>query len=139
MGSQQTVDSLPPQFQGAAPVQPESSPLPGNHCFGLDDHKGRSPTIPELREPSPEDSICDTELYFMGTLRTLKDQELKTESQYLGVECSSAPEASSDRIKEREDDLEHFAANVPGSSLKFNWLNQYEVSGRDREDLLSNA
>jgi hypothetical protein len=37
-----------------APVQPESSPMPGNHCFGLDYHKGRSPTIPELREPSPK-------------------------------------------------------------------------------------
>jgi hypothetical protein len=106
--------------------------MPGNHCFGLDDHKRRSPTIPELRDPSPEDSICDAELYFVGTLRTLKDQELMTESQYLGVESSSAPEALPDRIKEREHDPEHVAANVPGSSLKFNWLNQYEVSGRDR-------
>jgi hypothetical protein len=62
-----------------APVQPESSPMPGDHCFGLDHDKGRSPTLPELREPSPEDSICDAELDFVGTLRTLKDQELMTE------------------------------------------------------------
>src|ERR1019366_2912219 len=115
-----------------APVQPESSPMPGNHCFGLDDHKGRSPTVPELREPSPEYSICDAELYFVGTLRTLKDQKLMTEGQDLRVECSSAPEALPNRMKERKDDLEHVAGNVPGSSLKFNWFNQYGVFGRDR-------
>jgi hypothetical protein len=39
-----------------APVQPESSSMLRNHCFGLHDHKDRSPTIPELREPSPQDS-----------------------------------------------------------------------------------
>jgi hypothetical protein len=59
--------------------------MPGNHRFGLDDHKGRSPTIPELREPSPEDSICDAELYFVGTLRALEDQKLLAEGQYLRV------------------------------------------------------
>ena len=116
------------------PIQPESPSMPGDYGFGFDDHQGRSPTIPELREPSPEDSICDAELYFVGTLRALKDQELMTECQDLRVECSSAPEALPNRIEQREDDLEHVAANVPGSSLKFNWLNQYGVFSRDNAE-----
>jgi len=82
-----------------APVQPESSPMPGDHCFGLDHDKGRSPTMPEPREPSPEYSICDAELDFVGTLRTSKDQELMTKRQYLRVEVSSAPEALPNRIE----------------------------------------
>jgi hypothetical protein len=103
----------------------------GNHSFGLDDHQSRSPTIPDLREPGPKDSICDAELYFVGTLRTLKDQELMTEGQDLHVECSSTPEALPNRIERREDDVEHVAGNVPGSSLKFNRLNQHGVFSRD--------
>lgn len=67
--------------------------MPGNHGFGLDDHKSRSPTIPELREPSPEHSICDAESYFVGTLRTLNDQELVAEGEYLRVKGSSGAKA----------------------------------------------
>jgi hypothetical protein len=55
-----------------------------------------------------------------------------TEGQHLRAECSSAPEALPNRIEQREDDLEHVAGNVQGSSLKFNWLSQYGVFSRDR-------
>jgi hypothetical protein len=55
-----------------------------------------------------------------------------TEGQDLRVECSSAPEALPNRIEQREDDFEHVAGNVPGSWLKFNWLNQYGVLSGDR-------
>jgi hypothetical protein len=35
-------------------------------------------------------------------------------------------------LEQREDDLEHVAGNVPRSSLKFNWLNQYGFFGMDK-------
>ena len=114
-----------------APVQSESSSMPCDHCFGLDDHNDRSPTIPGLREASPQDSIRDAELYFVGTLRALKDRKLMIDGQYLRVEYSSAPKALASRMEQREDDLEHVAVNVPGSSLKFNWMNRYGFSRRD--------
>jgi hypothetical protein len=117
-----------------APVQPKSLSVPGDHRFRLDNRKGRSPTIPKLREPCPEDSICDAELYFVGTLQTLKDQELMTKGHDLRMERSSVSVSLSNRMEQREDDREHIERTVSGSSPKFNWLNQYGVFGRDKSD-----
>ena len=48
--------------------------MPGNHVSGLTITRADRQPLQRLREPSPEDSICDAELYFVGTLRTLKDK-----------------------------------------------------------------
>src|SRR6185437_4312783 len=96
-----------------APVQSESSSMPCDHCFGLDDHNDRSPTIPGLRAASPQDSVLDAELYFVGTLRALKDQKLMIDGQYLRMEFSSAPKALASRMERREDDLEHVVLTYP--------------------------
>src|SRR5215468_11779047 len=34
-----------------APIEAESSSMPGDHRFRFDDHQGRSPLTPESREP----------------------------------------------------------------------------------------
>jgi hypothetical protein len=99
-----------------APVQPKSLSVPGDHRFRLDNRKGRSPTIPKLREPCPEDSICDAELYFVGTLQTLKDQELMTKGHDLRMERSSVSVSLSNRMEQREDDREHIERTVSGSA-----------------------
>lgn len=54
-----------------------------------------------------------------------------TEGQDLQVEYISGPEAAPKRIEQREDDFEHVASNVPGSSLKFKRLYQCAVFGGD--------
>ena len=106
-----------------APVEPKSTSVPCDHRFGFDDHEGGPPATPEPREPDPEDAVCEAELYFVGTLGTLKDQELMTEGQDLRVECSSAANGLPNRIEQREDDREHVARNVSRSEPKFNQLN----------------
>jgi hypothetical protein len=90
-----------------APVQPEASSVPGDHCFWLDDQKGGTPAIPELRQPSPKHPLRDTELYFATTLRTLKNQELMTKGQNLRVDRSSASETLPERKKQRQNDRAH--------------------------------
>ena len=93
--------TLPP------PIESESSPMPCDHCFRLDDRKGRTPATPELREPGPEHPICDAQLYFVGAHRTLEDQQLVPEGENLGVKCSSGANALANRVEQREDDRDH--------------------------------
>lgn len=59
---------------------------------------------------------------------------LNCQLQDLRVERKSGSEGSErlpNRIEQREDDREHVAGNVSGSSSKFNRLKQYGVFGRD--------
>jgi hypothetical protein len=93
--------TLPP------PIGSESSPMPCDHCFRLDDRQGRTPAAPELREPGPEHPICDAPLYFVGAHRTLKDQQLVAEGENLGVTRSSDANALPNRVEQREDDRNH--------------------------------
>jgi len=87
-----------------APVEPKSSSVPSDHRFRFDDHEGRSPAVPELREPYPERAVCDAQLQFVGTLRAPKDQELMAEGHDLHMECDAGSEALPNGMKHREDD-----------------------------------
>ena len=51
-----------------APVEMESSPMPGDDGFGLHNDESGSPAVPELREPSPEEAVRGTEPQFAGTV-----------------------------------------------------------------------
>lgn len=37
-----------------SPIESKSPSMPGDHRFGLADHEGRSPAVPELRESHPK-------------------------------------------------------------------------------------
>ena len=55
------------------PIESEPSPMPSDDGFGFDDHQGRSPTTPELREPDPQEAVSDAQTQLAGMARALKD------------------------------------------------------------------
>jgi hypothetical protein len=74
--------------------------MPSDDGFGPDDHESRSPFVPELREPGPQEPVRDTELQFAGMLGALKHQELVPEGKDLRVERSSGAESLPQRTEQ---------------------------------------
>src|SRR6266436_1021981 len=57
------------------PEQAEAFTMPGDNCFGLDDHQGGFPVAPHAPQPDPEDSISGRQFQPFGS-RTPQDSEL---------------------------------------------------------------
>ena len=57
------------------PEQAEAFTMPGDNCFGLDDHQGGFPVAPHAPQPDPEDSISGRQFQPFGS-RTPQDGKL---------------------------------------------------------------
>jgi len=120
--------TLPP------PVQSESLPVPGDHSFGLNYHQCGLPTIPQTREPNPQESVSNTQTQPMAAVEPLEDYELLAEGKYLGVQRCAGSESLSNRREQRDDDREHGIGKLYPTPFKFYWFNENGVFGRDRAD-----
>jgi hypothetical protein len=115
-----------------SPIQAESSSVPSDDGFGLEDEQCRPPVAPQLGEPNPEDTISPAEIKLTATGSTLHDQQLMAEGEDLGLERSPTSNAFPNRRKQQENDRRHDTLNLPRQSSKFNWLNKNGVFGMDK-------
>jgi hypothetical protein len=89
-------------------------------------------SIPQTREPNPQESVSNTQPQPMAAFESLEDYELLAEGKYLGVQRCAGSESLSNRREQREDDREHGIGKLYATPLKFNWFNENGVFGRDR-------
>jgi hypothetical protein len=114
-----------------SPIQAESSSVPSDDGFGLENEQCRPPVVPQLGDPNPEDTISPAEIKLTATGSTLQDQQLMAEGEDLGLERSPTSNAFPNRRKQQENDRGHDTLNLPRQSSKFNWLNKNGVFGMD--------
>ena len=50
-----------------APIEAESSSVPHDQRFGLDDQQSRSPLTPESREPDPQEPVGGSQTHLVCT------------------------------------------------------------------------
>ena len=82
-----------------SPIEPESSLVPGDDGFRLDDHECGTPAIPEPRKPNPKQAVSNVQSELSPSIPSLKDQQLMPKRENLGVERDSRSETSPERRK----------------------------------------